>query len=307
MNRPTDDKDFDEYLGRQTEVSQRYRGLEVDDVPAHLDHAVLAQARAAVAAGSDELSRVRRSRSKLMQWGVPTALAASALLVVSIVINSGTQHEITPVSAPMPAPTVPPATAAEHTAKPAAAQPEPAEDVVMIAPPRDAVTEFSPLARQSVQPQQKKAVAPAAPLPEPAFGLQEVQPPAVPAAAPPPPAAVARADAEAELSAKRADATAAAANEAAKARRAEEVIIVSGHRRQEAIQDSPSPVAVFTQSDDRIEQPPLYRLTPEAWLEHIRELRREGKTEEADKEWKAFVEKHPGHVVSETDLARGKP
>ena len=45
---------------------------------------------------------------------------------------------------------------------------------------------------------------------------------------------------------------------------------------------------------------------PETWLEHIRELRRDGKQEDADREWKSFLEKYPGHVVSETDLARSK-
>lgn len=311
MNRPTDDKDFEEYLGRQTEVSQRYLGLEADDVPAHLDQKVLAQARAAVAADSDELSRVRRQRKRLAQWGVPTALAASALLVVSIVMRSGTQHEITPANAPVsspmpaPAPASPPPAAAEQVAKPAAEQSDPAADVIMIAPPRDAVTEFSPLGRPSVQPQQKQAPASAAPPAEAGPIGQAVPSSPVSAAAPPPPAMVARAGAEAELAASRAAATA-ASNEAAKSRRAEEErIVVTGQRRQASVQDSPVAITVLTGSDAGIQEPQLYRLTQESWLERIRELRREGNNAEADKEWKAFVEAHPGYPVDEKDLARG--
>jgi hypothetical protein len=49
------------------------------------------------------------------------------------------------------------------------------------------------------------------------------------------------------------------------------------------------------------------QLDPDAWLEHIRQLRRDGKVGEADQEWRAFREKYPDHIVSETDSARSKP
>jgi hypothetical protein len=46
------------------------------------------------------------------------------------------------------------------------------------------------------------------------------------------------------------------------------------------------------------------RTQPYPWLEYIRRLRREDRHEEADREWRAFREQYPDHVVSETDIAR---
>ena len=43
-----DDKALDEYLQRDSAVSQQYRTLDADDVPPALDSAVMAQAREAV-------------------------------------------------------------------------------------------------------------------------------------------------------------------------------------------------------------------------------------------------------------------
>ena len=45
---------------------------------------------------------------------------------------------------------------------------------------------------------------------------------------------------------------------------------------------------------------------PEAWLEHIRQLRRDGHIADADREWREFRKEHPEVVVAETDLARGE-
>ena len=43
---------------------------------------------------------------------------------------------------------------------------------------------------------------------------------------------------------------------------------------------------------------------PDDWLEHIRQLRRDGQQEAADREWKQFQETYPDHPVAETDLVR---
>jgi hypothetical protein len=50
-------------------------------------------------------------------------------------------------------------------------------------------------------------------------------------------------------------------------------------------------------------QPASYS-DPERWLEAIRELRKEGKTREADLEWKRFHAAFPDHPVPESDTAR---
>jgi hypothetical protein len=45
--------------------------------------------------------------------------------------------------------------------------------------------------------------------------------------------------------------------------------------------------------------------SPEAWLEHIRQLRRDGRISDADREWLEFRKEHPDVIVAESDLARG--
>jgi hypothetical protein len=49
------------------------------------------------------------------------------------------------------------------------------------------------------------------------------------------------------------------------------------------------------------------RSDPQAWLEEIRELRRAGKTADADREWLRFREEFPDFPVAADDLARKKP
>lgn len=102
MNDPIDDKTLQEYLAGNSPVSQRYRELAGDDVPAHLDELVLKQSRDAVGAVSLEQERSRRSRLRLKRWSIPATLAASTVLVVSIVIESGNRHQVTaPLEAPL--------------------------------------------------------------------------------------------------------------------------------------------------------------------------------------------------------------
>ena len=69
-----DEAAFEEYLSRQSPVSQTYRDLDGDDVPSQLDEAVLGRARDALNQRStmaatelpDELARVRNKRRRLM-------------------------------------------------------------------------------------------------------------------------------------------------------------------------------------------------------------------------------------------------
>ena len=107
MNDPIDDKTLQEYLAGNSPVSQRYGELAGDDVPAHLDELVLKQSRDAVGTVSLEQERLRRSRQRLKRWSIPATLAASTVLVVSIVIESGNRHQVTdPLEAPSQVATV---------------------------------------------------------------------------------------------------------------------------------------------------------------------------------------------------------
>jgi len=84
---PIDIKALDEYLKGDSDISRTFRELGGEDVPPELDRRVLNEARAAVASGGGA-----RSRSWL-RWSAPLALAASVVLVVTVVIESGVQND----------------------------------------------------------------------------------------------------------------------------------------------------------------------------------------------------------------------
>jgi hypothetical protein len=46
---------------------------------------------------------------------------------------------------------------------------------------------------------------------------------------------------------------------------------------------------------------------PERWLTHIRELRAAGKRRDADREWRDFMKRYPDYPVAQTDAARAAP
>jgi hypothetical protein len=50
--------------------------------------------------------------------------------------------------------------------------------------------------------------------------------------------------------------------------------------------------------------PPQTYTNAEAWLKDIRELRKENKQEQADKEWRRFRAAYPTYDVAESDTAR---
>lgn len=319
MTTPTEDRVLDEYLSGKSQVSQHYRGLEADDVPAHLDDRILAQARAAVAAPVDELAGVREKRRRLMRWSIPAALAASALLVVSIVIRTGPQQEgfgLAPRGAPQPA---------RQMAQPQAAT-ESENSVVLITPPRDATTESPVLGLPSVSSQTRKQQAEQAQansitahaerareaIYDEPLAITAPAPAAAPAEvplAPPPAPALAREDDEDEYVARadRASADqqlAATAQEQRSDAAARQSVAASAGQEFKRAQ----PAAAAHTPASAISADALAReLNPDAWLEHIRQLRRDGKSEDADQQWRAFREKYPDHIVSETDLARSKP
>jgi hypothetical protein len=47
-------------------------------------------------------------------------------------------------------------------------------------------------------------------------------------------------------------------------------------------------------------------LDPQRWLENIRQLRKEGKSTEADREWERFRAAFPDYAVADDDAARKK-
>ncbi|HEY5808994.1 MAG TPA: hypothetical protein VIT67_13545 [Povalibacter sp.] len=342
MSSPIDDKALEEYLSRESQISQRYREIEGDDVPGHLDAAILAQASAAVAGKSgaravDDLARVRARRRRLMQWGIPTTLAASTLLVVSIVIRSGSQHEVMPAemaaSQNSPAPTaVPPVDARQQKTEHSDAV---SEGLVLIAPPRDAVTEFSSLAparsaqSAAVRDQQERAEREQAQARSVAVHAEQTRRSLQEAPREmPPPAAVAAIRAQPVAALPPAPASAPAQKMAADAAEPErqqmpateeasateqddglDEIVVTGVEANRSRAGSGPRGTVRTGNSatsisDAQAETERREADPELWLEYIRQLRRDGKAVSANRQWEQFRRTYPDYTVDEADLAR---
>ena len=315
-----DEQQLEEYLRGGSAVSRQYRQLPNADVPAELDRLVLRQAQEAVKA------QPAKSR-RWVRWTGPLALAASAVLVVSIVIESGV-HEDTYLTAPASAPVemTMKQEAAEQPAAASAAETSSDDDasmvhVVPVQPPSaadmDSISPPASFLPEEPAPSEDRALAvqPVAPAPAPQF------------TSPPPDVAVdeaparsaprERANAIAQQSATTiAPAPAAAVTQSAvpEADRAVEEIIMTGARRHvqkqtagprntvvPATADSPSRAA-----EEQVQAPRNYS-DPEQWLRDIRELRKQKKHEDADREWRRFGYVFPNYEVAENDPARGAP
>jgi hypothetical protein len=75
----------------------------------------------------------------------------------------------------------------------------------------------------------------------------------------------------------------------------------AGPRNTVAAPDAADPAR---EADEAQDEPRNYS-DPEQWLRDIRQLRKEDKHEEADREWRRFRQMFPNYVVADTDPARG--
>jgi hypothetical protein len=356
------DKTLDEYLSGNSQVSQRYRELDDAAVPPQLDQLVLARARAAVAdrqsshtdghsdGHTDELERLRRRRKRLMRWSVPAGLAASAVLVVSIVMQSGVQHEV--VSLPQQ-PARAPAAVQEHSDRSGdrqeglvvLTQPSAPPPVPMMAPPD--VLSDAPLPQSEMEkvesnakrtPQQQSSPLAVKVVPElanePAFAPTVAAPAtlhvpeelqrstsnrAISSTAIEQTAATQQAAESRDNSLRAAAEASATRKQQTESRRAEtpadydlSEIAVTGNRARRSAPAS-GPRGTVRQSTSAESQPDATAAgagvheEPKHWLERIRQLRKDGKAEDADREWQRFREAYPDYAVAETDAARTRP
>lgn len=67
----------------------------------------------------------------------------------------------------------------------------------------------------------------------------------------------------------------------------------------------PAPDSGMTLAD-RLSEKSAREENPERWLAYIRELRQEGKTRQADREWQNFAKRYPNYRVESNDAARPK-
>jgi len=305
-----DETALNDYLRRDSAVSQRYRELDADAVPASLDHAVLAQARAAIA--EKKPSRWRG----VTRWSAPLALAASVVVVVSIVREPAMRKvQTVPVAAPAPM--------ANESAPLRYEMPE--EEAPVRAIPQStaaAVTqEQEARKRMQVSPEAKQA-RPAESMRAKKFELdrnvrdeavsnaqqlaaQSVATPPPPPVefAPPPNTNIAH-----PIAMSRDDVAAAAQRRALPPPSDSDLseVIVTGQVRRPAPSSGAGPrgtVPALPKPDGAVDEA-FSEDEPEAWLRRIREWRNEGLSRRADDEWLRFRQKYPDFVVEDADIAR---
>jgi hypothetical protein len=99
------------------------------------------------------------------------------------------------------------------------------------------------------------------------------------------------------------------APEADSSRTVEEVVMTGSRRR--ATGRTAGPRGTISTQSFRADRPAsddqADRSDPNAWLEEIRQLRRDGKSADADREWLRFHEAFPNFPVAADDIARKKP
>ena len=327
MSDPIDIKALDEYLKGGSEISQRYRELGRDDVPPELDRRVLDEARTAVASGSGG-----RSRSWL-RWSAPIALAASVVLVVTVVIESGVQENPSVVTQPVSADKV--------RAEPQREAEEYRLEEQVVAAERtkqEQPRQFAAEPPAAIVPEVTRASAPAAPPPalakaaaerSSAAALEQVR---IQAQAPrdqslaTSPVAVDTTTLDSPAAQVAAEQPAFAGSVATVSARKEvqtapveadssdddlSSVAVTGNTRARRAGRTAGPRNTVSNSAISSEARPAAdeeaaQIDPQKWLEEIRELRRAGKVTQADLAWQDFRKAYPQFPVAEDDLARKK-
>ncbi len=335
MSDPTDkhlpdDQELDDYLRGGSAVSRQYRELGSADVPSELDRLVLRQAQEAV--------KVRPAKSRTwLRWSGPLALAASAVLVVSIVIESGV-HKETTISAPASAPAEPqifrenaPASgiAQDQAMADQAMADQAMEDdasVVDMAPvvPEQPAAEFAPepapaAAEEPARRNSKKSAAEETlrPAPPPVAAPAPAPVAAPQSQVPEPIAKIELPESDAERRRARVETISQNGAIAPSVTTARNRRLSGDHESASVVQDllrEPSQVAgprnsvavPANASDAEQEAEPRIYTDPQQWLSDIRELRKQDKHEEADREWRRFRSVFPNYSVDASDPARSR-
>jgi hypothetical protein len=321
---PIDIKALDEYLKGGSDLSQRYRELGREDVPPELDRRVLDEARAAVA-------NVKGGRSSSwLRWSAPVALAASLVLVVTVVIESGVQNDASfatravqeKPAEPQLQPESPPSSQRQfvpeepltvvNQAAPATA---PAETLAKSAQNTDQNTDQNTGQNTDKRARMEAQRADNAAREEVRVETKGMRDQAL-ATSPVVADTVTADSAEPELANAQQPASPSFAGApsvrpaAASSEESTEVSTTSASRTRRAGRTAgprstiPSALSSETRpaADEDAEQ-----IDPAKWLEEIRELRRAGKVVEADRGWLRFREAYPDFPVASDDLARKKP
>jgi hypothetical protein len=321
-----DDKELDEYLSGDTQYSQRYRAISADKVPAELDQLVLSQVSTPNVTPIDIAveKRTARRTKPLAFWmrvSVPMALAASFVLVMSIVIDSdapnGSVREMRDDAS-----AVSPSQQAVRLEQPPAS-PAPtleAKEAEMRDRSSAIAAEQSRAAQKTVDKQasQAKLRAPALQAKSEDTAMATLDRAAEEAsvsgnfqAAAPAAASAPRAEADQKASADSATAERRVAERQTSVQTDLSEIVVTAQVRKQSANSGAGPHSTVPPANFEEREPSDAELakqyreaTPTAWLTYIRELRTNGKSSTADREWKRFVKAYPNYTVDQGDSAR---
>lgn len=307
MTQPQDDKTLEEYLHRDSAVSQHYRNLDADVVPPALDSAVLAQASEALRASQT------RKKSAWTRWSAPLALAATVVLGVAIVLEIGVDERVAVPSAQVemtaaeaPASDATTATAIEEvTEQPRLFSEDPKLDAPAAAPaaPPAAPRQARERTESAVRNEAKREAMineSAAEKPSELLAQDAAPPPATPVSS-------SRNEQVTVTSARSPELE----KRASEARRDQTITASASAPPARAVNQmetsAPLDAVAGAVTNPQQAAPAAPRLQPEPWLEQIRTLRREGKVLQADEQWQQFVAAYPAFSVERDDLARPKP
>jgi hypothetical protein len=329
---PIDIKALDEYLKGGSDISRTLRELGRDDVPPpDLDRRVLNEARAAVASGGGS-----RSRSWL-RWSAPLAVAASVVLVVTVVIESGVQEN--------PALLTQPAAMDKVRAEPERQVEEYKlqEEAAALLAKQEREAQFAPEPPAAIVPNAAPVQAPAAP---PPAALARTAAERSTAATPEEVSVQAKALRDQSVATSPVAVDTATLDSAAAQVAAEQPsptyagAVATISSRKEVRREDSAPAEADSSDDDlssaavtggrtgrarRTAGPrntvsnsaltsetrpaadeEAAQIDPQKWLEEIRELRRAGKAAQADLAWQDFRKAYPQFPVAADDLARKK-
>ena len=277
------DSEFDAYLQGKSALSDAYADLPHTTPSSHLDAAILAEAHRAV--GARPGGRPRRS------WVFPVSMAASLFVVVII----GAQLRYLPMTGS-------PQTARDENDAGGKPEQEMRKTENVAVPSKPAAAPVPAGAEQ-------KAAAPAEPLKEEAFSRESTRQRAAesdrvadnkPMAAAPAAAAPAPLPETQEVTQEVRAAPESAPGEAAKKQARNERELGAARSVAPLAAFSAAPAApVASQPDDAVAAATVNAANPrpEEWLARIRQLKQQGKLDEAKKELAAFKRRYPAYTL----------
>jgi hypothetical protein len=280
---------------RDPRIDAAYRDAATDAPRAEIDDRIRAAAHRAVAAGPQSLearARADAQRSRVARWRVPVSIAATVVVAVTLAYMMEREDaQLARIDGvPSPAPATPPVVAQAEPAKPAevvraqppaATPPQPSPDLARRTAP-------TPSSNAAVEPRRadesERIVAPPPPpAPAPAAGALQAVPPAPGTSAP-----LAKEAERRSAEAQAFPATPAPAMQSAPAPQRE---TAGASARDRAFADRPDRMERQTAAAEQKVR------TPEVWLEDLRRLKAQRRTDDFARELAEFRQRYPDYKL----------